>query len=138
MNEEREPRLFAYEKLRVWNDARVLVGEVYALTRGFPKSELFGLAAQLNRAVVSVACNLAEGSARTSAKDQAHFSQLSYSSLMEVSCLLTICSDLKFIDNSLLSPLRTSLADLSARIHKLRHSQLSRSESSSSTRAQPA
>lgn len=138
MNEGREPRLFAYEKLGVWNDARILVRDVYALTRGFPKSELFGLVTQLNRAVVSVACNLAEGSARTSARDQAHFSQLSYSSLMEVSCLLTICSDLKFIDDDLLPPLRTSVADLSARIHKLRQSQLSRSESSPSTRAQPA
>lgn len=137
MSEVREPRLFAYEKLGVWNDARSLVVEMYNLTRSFPKSELFGLVAQLNRAAVSVACNLAEGSARTSAKDQAHFSQLSYSSLMEVSCLLTICADLNFIMPDQLPSLRSSIANLSARIYKLRQSKLSRSESSSSTRAQP-
>lgn len=83
MSADGTDRQFAYEKLSVWQDARVLIRSVYALTRAFPKSEMFGLISQINRAAVSVACNLAEGSARMSAKDQAHFSQPAYSSLME-------------------------------------------------------
>ncbi|MEZ0388755.1 MAG: four helix bundle protein [Verrucomicrobium sp.] len=136
MSKVPDRRLFGYEKLGVWNDARGLIVKVYGLTRLFPKSETFGLASQLNRAVVSIACNLAEGSSRTSAKDQAHFSQLAYSSLMEVMCLLTICNDLNLITSEDLAKLRTSFADLSARIHKLRQTQLIRINTS--TRAQPA
>lgn len=126
MKTERQERQFSYEKLSVWQDARVLIRDVYAQTRGFPKSEAFGLVSQLNRAVVSVACNLAEGSARTSPKDQAHFSQLSYSSLMEVSCLLTISADLSLIAAEALPALRQQLLVLSSRIHKLRQAQLAR------------
>lgn len=126
MNEIEHPRQFAYEKLSVWQDARVLIRTVYDHTRAFPKSEAFGLTSQLNRAVVSVACNLAEGSARMSAKDQAHFSQIAYSSLMEVSCLLTISSDLNYIPIDRLPELRQQILILSARIHKLRQTQLAR------------
>lgn len=60
MCKESIPHQFSYEKLAVWQDARVLIRDVYAQTRGFPKSEAFGLTSQLNRAVVSVACNLAK------------------------------------------------------------------------------
>jgi four helix bundle protein len=128
MSDEKPQRQFAYEKLAVWQDARVLIREIYGLTKIFPKSETFGLASQLNRAAVSVACNLAEGSARMSAKDQAHFSQLAYSSLMEVSCLLTICADLALIADEKLLTMRDMVLVLSARIHKLRQSQLARTQ----------
>ena len=126
MSGEKQQRQFAYEKLSVWQDARHLIGEVYALTRRFPKSETFGLVSQLNRAAVSVACNLAEGSARLSAKDQAHFSQLAYSSLIEVSCLLTVSADLGLISDEASVSARDKILVLTARIHKLRQSQLAR------------
>jgi four helix bundle protein len=128
MNEEVERRQFPFEKLGVWKDSRALITEVYRLTRTFPKSEAFGLVSQLNRAAVSVACNLAEGTARTSPKDQAHFSQLAYSSLMEVGCLVTVCSDLGLIGDEDQARIRSASLMLSARIHNLRKSQLSRSD----------
>ena len=86
--------LFPFEKLRVWQSAREFVKEIYFVTRSFPASEMYGLTSQLNRAAVSVAANLAEGSSRTSRKDQAHFSQLAYSSLMEVASLIILSVDL--------------------------------------------
>ncbi len=67
---------FPFEKLGVWQDARQLVKNVYGLTKSFPVDEKFGLISQVNRAAISVASNLAEGSGRTSFKDQAHFSQM--------------------------------------------------------------
>jgi len=51
---------------------------------------MYGLVSQCNRAVVSVAANLAEGSSRQSGKDQAHFSEIAYGSLMELACLLIL------------------------------------------------
>ncbi len=119
--------LFAHEKLRVWQDARVLIGKAYELTRKLPKSEMFGLASQLNRAAVSVACNIAEGSARTSSKDQAHFSQLAFSSLMETDCLITVCGDLGFASREDAAYLRGLVQALSRQINSLRQTQLTRS-----------
>ncbi len=40
----------------------------------------------MNRAAVSVASNIAEGSSRSSFKEQAYFSEIAYGSLMEVMC----------------------------------------------------
>ena len=122
-----EGRQFAHEKLRVWQEARLMICAVYELTRKLPKSEAFGLVSQLNRAGVSVACNLAEGSARTSSKDQAHFSQLAYSSLMEVSCLITVCEDLRIVISEDTAALKAQIPLLSGQINRLRQTQLARS-----------
>ncbi|WP_009962074.1 four helix bundle protein [Verrucomicrobium spinosum] len=128
MNENVHRKQFPFEKLGVWQDSRSLITEIYRLTRTFPKTEAFGLVSQLNRASVSVACNLAEGTARTSAKDQAHFSQLAYSSLMEVGCLVAVSADLGLISEEDQARIRSATFMLSARIHNLRKSQLSRSD----------
>jgi len=52
----------------------------------------------LRRPAISYPSNIAEGSSRISQKDQAHFSQLAYASLMEVACQLSIARDLGFIN----------------------------------------
>ena len=75
---------FSFEKLEVWQLAKELVLQIYGISKKFPDSEKYGLMSQMNRAAVSVASNIAEGSSRISKKDQAHFSQLAYSSLMEL------------------------------------------------------
>lgn len=52
-----------YRELTVWQKAMQLVVETYKLTKTFPKHEVYGLASQLQRAVVSVPSNIAEGHA---------------------------------------------------------------------------
>ena len=72
---------------------------IYALVKTFPVEEKYALGDQMRRAVVSVTSNIAEGSGRQSLKDQAHFLELSYGSLMEVMSQLDLALDLNFIDN---------------------------------------
>src|ERR1700722_9117877 len=84
---------YPFEKLRVWQAARELAKAIYLATSSFPQREIYGLTSQCNRAVVSVAANLAEGSSRRSRKDQAHFSEIAYGSLMELACLLILSTD---------------------------------------------
>lgn len=115
---------FGFEKLEVWQDARKLTVEIYRLTERFPEREKFGLVNQLRRASVSVTSNIAEGSTRSSAKDQAHFSSISYGSLMETMSHLLIAVDLNLITEAELNFLRGLIQPLSLRINNLRNTQL--------------
>jgi len=90
---------FSFEKLEVWQLARILTTDIYKHTANFPQEEKYLLTSQLRRAAVSVASNLAEGSTRTSAKDKAHFTTVAFSSLMEVFNHLIIAVDLGYLDN---------------------------------------
>ena len=88
---------FQFEKLNAWQEARKLVLDVYQLLEKFPKTENYALCDQLRRAVVSVPSNIAEGTGRLSIKEQIHFLEIAYASLMEVYCQLQIAVDLGYI-----------------------------------------
>lgn len=117
--------VYPFEKLRVWQDARRLVRSIYPLTKRFPRSEIYGLVSQINRAAVSVAANIAEGSSRISRKDQAHFSEIAYGSLMELACLLIVAVDLDFLTAEAESKLRDEIEAISRQLNALRKAQLS-------------
>jgi four helix bundle protein len=119
---------FPFEKLEVWQCARKLVKTSYELTRSFPSEEKYGLSSQLNRAAVSVASNLAEGSSRMSFKDQGHFSQMAYSSLMEFACQITLAVDLGYTAPDKEHKLRQDINMLANKINALRTSQLLRAK----------
>jgi four helix bundle protein len=76
--------MFRFEKFEVWQRAIAFANNIYASTRGFPRTEQFGLTSQMRRAAVSVSSNIAEGSSRSSDKDFARFIEVAYGSLMEV------------------------------------------------------
>ena len=117
--------IYPFEKLRVWQSARTLIKGVYRVTRAYPRSEMYGLTSQTNRAAVSVAANLAEGSSRTSRKDQAHFSQIAYGSLMELACLLIVGVDLEILSRDQEAQLRSEIEAVSRQLNALRTSQVS-------------
>ena len=126
MTESNARYLFPHEKLDVWQQARTLAKQVYKVTVGFPKQEQFGLVDQLRRAAVSVMSNLAEGSGRTGSRDQAHFSQMAFGSLMEVEAQLQLSLDLNFLSESDYERFRNVIHELAQRISALRSSQLKR------------
>jgi four helix bundle protein len=116
---------YPFEKLRVWESARQLARNVYGLTRSFPRAEICGLTSQINRAAISVAANLAGGSARTSRKDQAHFSQIAYGSLMELACLLIIAVDVEYLSAATETKVREQIEEVSRQLNALRNAELS-------------
>jgi four helix bundle protein len=75
---------YSFEKLIVWQEARVLVKSIYTITRTFPKEEIFGITSQMRQAAISICSNIAEGSGRTTKPDQSNFYRISYSSLLEL------------------------------------------------------
>src|SRR6266478_9720165 len=114
---------YPFEKLRAWQAARALAKETYLTTSKFPQREVYGLTSQCNRAAVSVAANLAEGSSRRSRKDQAHFSEIAYSSLTELASLLVLCRDVDLLSPDAEESLRSSIEHLSAQLNALHRSQ---------------
>ncbi len=114
---------FRFENLIVWQKSRLFVTQIYSITSRFPESEKFCLTNQIRRASVSITANIAEGSGRTSKKDQAHFTQLSYSSLMEVLSHIYIAFDLGFISKGTLDKIKTNARELSAMLNALRNHQ---------------
>ena len=63
----------SFRNLIVYKNAKIIVSQVYALLQKFPKEEQFALCDQLRRAAISIPSNIAEGSGRSTGKDQAHF-----------------------------------------------------------------
>ena len=76
--------IFSFEKLEVWIESKEFTKQIYAITSKFPDTEKFGLISQIRRASISIASNIAEGSARKSFKDKAHFSTIAFGSAVEV------------------------------------------------------
>ena len=74
----------SYRDLRAWQMSRQLVKSVCEASRGFPREELYGLTQQVQRAVVSVPSNIAEGYGRGGLRDYVRFLQTARGSLFEV------------------------------------------------------
>jgi len=117
---------FSFEKLDVWKLSVELVKEIYKITKKYPDEEKFGLVSQLRRAAISVSSNLAEGSSRTTNKDKAHFTQVSFGSLMELLCQLIISKELEFINEDELFNLRIKIEEISNKLNALRNYQLNK------------
>lgn len=74
---------YSFEKLDVWMKARAFVKFIYELTKKYPDDEKFNLVSQLKRATISIVSNIAEGSSRSSMKDQMRFTEIAFGSTIE-------------------------------------------------------
>ena len=109
--------MYNFEKLEVWHISRQLVKNVYLLLRDFPPEERFVLCDQIRRAVISIPSNIAEGDSRVSPKEQMHFFEIAYGSLMEVYCQLCIAVDLGYLHKEQAEVIETNnLIDKTARM----------------------
>ena len=89
--------VFGYRKLIAYQKAKEVVKRTYKLLKKFPADERYAMCDQLRRASVSITSNIAEGVTRYSVKDKAHFIEMSYGSLMEVSSQFVVAEDLGYI-----------------------------------------
>ena len=117
---------YEYKNLDVYKESKNLVKMVYGLIEKFPKVETYALCDQLRRSVISVPSNIAEGSGRTSAKDQAHFLEMAFGSLMEVNCQMDIACDLGYINQTELLKVEEQVSRIAAMLSGLRRKCLTR------------
>jgi len=106
-----------FREFEIWKDSRIMVNKVYDKTDDFPSNEKFGMTSQLNRDVVSIMLNIAEGASRKSEKDFARFLEISIGSAFEVESLLLIASDRKFITEKEADDLLLELNSIQKRIN---------------------
>jgi four helix bundle protein len=98
-----------FKKLDIWNDSRKLVKQIYLISKDLPETEKIGLISQINRSVISIPANIAEGSAKNSQKDFKRFLHISLGSAFELETLLILCEDLNFIEKSKLKEVLMSI-----------------------------
>lgn len=81
---EAKIKIKSYRDLLVWQKGMDLVTEVYRITRRLPSHEAFGLAAQMQRAAVSIPSNIAEGFGRQHRREYLQHLAFANGSLKEV------------------------------------------------------
>ena len=87
----------SYRDLIAWQKAMDLTEEIYKITRGFPKDELYGLTSQLRRAAVSVPSNIAEGQGRLTPGEFRQFLGHARGSLLETETQILLAGKLHYI-----------------------------------------
>lgn len=87
--------------LKVWQDAHMLVLEIYKITKTFPKEEQFGLISQMRRAASSITANIAEGFGRFHYKDKIKFYIQSRGSAVELQDHIFLSQDLGYLSKEL-------------------------------------
>ncbi len=88
-----------FREYPVWKEAVDYATFVYKVTGKMPWFEKKGLCDQLQRAAVSISSNIAEGAARPSDADFAHFLDFALGSAFEVETQLTIAKNVGYFDN---------------------------------------
>lgn len=111
------PTVERFENLRVWQEAREVVGIVYRLTAKFPSSERYGLASQIQRAAVSTMSNIAEGFERGTTKEFIIFLYIAKGSNGEVRSQAYAALDLGYISQAECDDLLRRCEKLSRRLY---------------------
>jgi four helix bundle protein len=79
-----------YRDLQVWQKSMTLVTEIYKISKGFPKDEVYGLTSQTKHYAISIPIIMAEGYGRNSTNEYIHFLRIATGSLYELQTQMEI------------------------------------------------
>ena len=101
-----------FRQYKVWQDAVDYATMVYKVTAEMPWFEKKGLCDQLQRAVVSISSNVAEGAGRPKDADFAHFLDNALGSANEVETQLLISKNIGYITEEIFNQLMVNLTGI--------------------------
>ena len=108
-----------FREYPVWIEAVNYASYVYEVTSRMPWFEKKGLCDQLQRAVVSMSSNIAEGAARVSNVDFAHFLDFALGSAFEVETQLLIAKNVGYLDENQYNDLFSKLSSIERQLNGL-------------------
>jgi len=108
-----------YKKLEVWSMAVDLSVEVYQATSVFPKTELYGITSQIQRAVISIPSNISEGAGRETEKQFSQYLHFAYGSACELETQLIIANRLEYLCDDSFNSITEKLIHLQKKIFNL-------------------
>jgi four helix bundle protein len=123
--------IYSFEKLEIWKLARQYRIDIKRITDSFPDTEKFGLTRQIRRSSSSICYNLAEGSSKMSPIDQARYTNIAGSSLIESLDQLIEAYDLEYINEAKYIEFRLKVDTLMKLISSLYTSQITRTRTKS-------
>lgn len=109
----------SYKELIVWQKSFELVKKIYALTKYFPKEEVYGITSQMRRSVVSSPSNIAEGYGRKSTKSYAQFYSIAFGSALELETQILLAKDLNLAPKSKFNKAEVLLNEVSKMLNSM-------------------
>ena len=95
-----------FREVDVWRKAHQLALDVYRMTDTLPKSEVFGVTAQVRRAAIAVPTRIADGCGREGDVEFAAQLHKARAASSELEYLLLLCKDLGYLPPEMYEALR--------------------------------
>lgn len=108
-----------FRELIAWQKSMELTKKVYLLTKAFPQNEQYALTSQIQRAVVSIPSNLAEGAGRPTQKELVHFLSFSLGSAYELETELLLAGDLGYINDMQSKQINADVVEVQKLVYSL-------------------
>lgn len=89
-----------FKELKIWQRSMKLAEDVYEITAGFPREEIYGLCSQLKRYAISVPSNISEGAGRASNPQFKHFLEYSMGSCNEIQTQIELSIRFNYIEKA--------------------------------------
>jgi len=107
---------FGFQKLEIYHLSKALVKNIYKLSSSFSSDEKYALVQQINKAAVSVAANIAEGTSRNGYQEKIHFINISYSAEMEIVCQTETAFELGYLKKDVFDNISKKVKKLSVKM----------------------
>lgn len=109
----------SYRELEFRAKAMDVAEAIYAAARDMPKQEEYRLTAQMIRAAISIPANIAEGYARATRKEYAHFISIARGSTAELETLLILAMRAKHLHPEQTTPLLEEVERVARMLNRL-------------------
>jgi four helix bundle protein len=124
-----EQGIRSYKDLEVWQMAVSLAEECYRFTADFPREEIYGMTAQIRRAAVSIAANIAEGYGRDQTRSFIQFLRIAQGSARELETHLIVAERVRLLGSEAAAVLSEKCERISKMLRALIRSLEARSQS---------
>ncbi len=101
-----------FHSLKVWGKSHLLTLAVYKATEQFPRQEIYSLTNQIQRAVVSIPANIAEGCGKDSDGELKRYFSIAMGSASELEYLLLLARDLGYLRADIYQSVQDDLVEI--------------------------